>query len=1099
MVTLLAPPPVLAFNSHLNKPVVIDARLGGYYTLMAVRTALDLGLNLIDPLTGLPVMTTVYAYELVDSPNNVLMTNHVHGTGTEVYNPTFLTSNGVPIQVSWMNMLPTTGGHILPVDTSLMMNMGGGTMLTDPNMIPIVTHLHGAHVASIYDGYPTNTLTQMGMDPNMPMPPGMVMTSVSNYTYDNSQEAAMLWYHDHSLGYTRLNVFAGLAGQYMVEDQNRKSLIAAGVLPDTLGTHETTLTIADRSFTSDGQLYFPGASPDDPLPGNAGIVADVLPANYVDLGGTFPTAVPEYYGDFIMVNGTAWPHAHVAQGNEMFDLLNGSDSRFFTLKIDNPWVKVMIVGTDGGLLPKPITVMNGDGVDDPGEQIVLAPGDRLQLMFDFSNVPVGDKVHLLNVGAAYEPFKGMLSDGSLSPGFDDFGNLAPVIAATIADPVGQIMEFRVNAATPWHSTITADTVLNPSYVTIDPASAILTRKLGVFETTDQFGRIMPVIGTAESREDYTGTAHLGALGFDAPVTELVQLGATEVWEFYNTTADAHPMHVHLGQYQVLGRYMISDTDTNGDGVLIDGYNNDLGELIDTRADLPGIQNLYAEDNGSQDTVWIGPGEVLRVVMKFDRPGDYIWHCHILSHEDHDMMRPFKVLGIAGDFAGAISEDSTAAALGLIELGKADPAMQGFVSGDITGSAGLGTLHLVNNLVLANGTKVDGNNGEWSYTVNAAAQALAAGETATDDVTTSELDGTTHTISVVVTGVNDAPVMSGPVALAGTQNVSRLITSAQLLALASDVDHGARLSVVGLAASSGLLQDNGDDTWTYTSDVNSLAPVNFTYQVSDGMAQTAGTAALTLAAGTAYAVFNGSAAVDRIVGTLGNDYVNGLAGNDEIKGGAGNDVLIGGLGNDQLQGGAGNDTIIASIGDGNDDMLGGVGIDTYDLSRTNAGATVNLATQRASSLETGTDRINEIENLIGSTGNDIFTGNDLANLLSGGRGNDILAGGAGNDTLIGGAGDDRLTGGAGNDIFSYAADSPSYAYNFGHDTVTDFQVGTTAGGTHDTIDLRGLGFTSYADVLAHIDAGPNAVLHVGSYDITLMGVMATQFHSWDFLI
>jgi len=472
----------------------------------------------------------------------------------------------------------------------------------------------------------------------------------------------------------RLNVYAGLAGEYFIEDQNRRDLVTAGVLPETLGAHETSLMITDRSFTSDGQLYYPGASASDPLPGTAAVVGDILPPDYEALGGTFPTAVPEYYGDFIMVNGTAWPHAHVAQGQEMFDLLNGSDSRFYTFRLDNPWVKVTIVGTDGGLLPKPITVIDGDGTDGPGEQITMAPGDRLQLMFDFSNVPVGGKVHLLNVGAAFEPFKGFTPDGTLSPGYDDLGNPVPVVAATTADSVGQIMEFKVAAATPWHSTMTDDTVLNPGYVTMSPADASVTRKLGVFETTDQFGRIMPMIGTAEERPDFTGTMHLGGLGWDAPVTEFVQLGATEIWEFYNTTADAHPMHIHLGEYQVLARYQISATDTNGDGVVIDGYNNDLGDLIDTRADLPGIQNLYPEDTGNQDTVWVGPGEVLQVIAKFDRPGSYVWHCHILSHEDHDMMRPLTVLGIAGDFAGMITEDATTAAAGLTgRIGLADLA------------------------------------------------------------------------------------------------------------------------------------------------------------------------------------------------------------------------------------------------------------------------------------------------------------------------------------------------------------------------------------------------------------------------------------------
>jgi spore coat protein A, manganese oxidase len=1107
MTTLLAPPGTIAFNNHLDKPTVIDARFGGKFMMHAVQVQMDLGLGLfqtdihglpiLDPLTStpMPVLTTVWAYEMIDFSGAVVASGHTHGTVTEVYNPTFLTSSGVPIQVTWMNMLPLTG-HILPVDPTLMMGMGGmgggtGNMMMDPNMIPIVVHLHGAHVASIYDGFPTATITPM--NPNMPMEPGMMRQSSVTYTYDNSQQSAMLWYHDHSLGFTRVNVFAGLEGTYYIEDQNRRDLIAAGVLPDTLGFNDTSLIIADRSFTADGQLYFPGAASTDPLPGNAGTVADVLPPNYTDLGGTFPTAVPEYYGDFIMVNGQAWPHTHVSQGQMEFDLVNGSDSRFYTLRVDNPWVKVAIIGTDGGLLQHAITVMDGDGVDETYEQIVFAPGDRLQLMFDFSDphIAAGDKIHITNVGAAYEPFKGVTADGTLRAGYDDFGNPVPVTAATTADSVGQILEFRVSGTLPvWHSTMTDTTVLNPSIVAIDPASIDVTRKLGVFETTDQFGRIMPVIGTAEEKLDAQGNTHLGALGWDQPVTELVTLGTTEIWEFYNTTADAHPMHVHLGQYQVLGRYHISDTDTNGDGVLIDGYNNDAGDLIDTRPDLDGIQNLYAEDTGLQDTVWVAPGDMLKIAMKFDRPGDYVWHCHILSHEDHDMMRPFKVLGIAGDFTGAMTEDSTAAALGLIEIGRAESMKQGFQAGTFTGTRGLGTLTLANNLLMPGVAAAIGNNGEWSYRVTGAAQALAAGETLVDAVTITELDGvTTHVINVAVQGINDAPVLSSPVSLSGTQNVTRTITSAELLANATDVDHGAHLSVAGLTTSGGLLLDNGDGTWDLTSPVNSLTPIALSYSITDGMASVAASASVAFSAGTALNVITGTASVNNLRGGITNDYIDALGGADELKGGAGNDTLIGGAGNDQAQGGAGNDWFFASVGDGNDDYLGGAGVDTYDLSRTNAAATVNLATSKATSLDTGTDKINEIENVIGGSGNDILTGDVLSNVLSGRNGNDTLIGGAGNDKLIGGAGNDSLTGGTGNDTFVFAN-------GFGNDRITDFTTGTAL--AHDTIDLRGLGFASFTEVQLHItnDALGYAVIHTGIDDITLSGVAKAQLQVWD---
>jgi spore coat protein A, manganese oxidase len=1084
MTTLLSAPTAIAFSSHLSTPYIIDARVGGSYMLQAVQTSVDLGLvelGIFDPAIT-DVLTTVYAYQLVDvATGAVITTTHVHGTTstiTDVLNPTFLTSSNMPINVTWMNMLPI-GPHLLPYDASIMMSMGMGGM-ADPGMTPMVVHLHGAHAASIYDGYPTSTL--MPMDPNMTgMTPAMMALSMDTYTYDNSQQATMMWYHDHSLGLTRLNVYAGLEGSYIIEDANRLALNATGVLPTTLGANDISLIIADRSFTADGQLYFPGAAPTDPLPGtNGGTVADVLPPNYTDLGGQFPTAVPEYYGDFIMVNNTAWPHAHVALGDMMFDLVNGSDSRFYTLKLDNANVKVTLVGVDGGLLNKPIVVMDGDGVDEQGEQIIFAPGDRLQLMFDFSKLASGDKVHLLNTGAAFEPFKGIDGNGQLRPGDD-----GAVIGATLADSVGQIMEFKVNPTlAAWHSTMTENTVLNNQIPAVDFTQVSVTRKLGIYELADNFGRIMPIIGTAEHKLDAFSVDQFGPLGWDKPVTELVQLGATEVWEFYNTTADAHPIHMHLGQYQVLGRYAISDSDLNNDGII----GNDFGDLLDMRLDVDGTQNLLPEDTGLQDTVWVGPGEAMKVIMTFDRPGDYVWHCHILSHEDHDMMRPIKVLGIAGDFIGAIAEDATAAALGLLELGKAVDALQGFVAGGFTGSANLGTLTMDGNLVNA---AIGGNNGEWSYRVNANAQALAAGEVVQDIVTIHELDGTAHDIKVAVTGANDAPVVAGIVAAATQQNVKLTITTQQLLANSSDVDHGARLSLSGLTASGGALHDNKDGTWDVSATVNNLANITLNYQVGDGTVAVDGSALVSTTAGVAMNVMTGTAAVNKLIGLAGNDYQDGLAGNDEIKGNSGDDTMIGGAGLDQVQGGAGNDLFLASILDGNDDYLGGTGIDTYSLVATTAAATVNLATGSSTSLQTGTDKLNEIENVIGSDGDDFVTGDGLANILSGGVGNDKLVGGAGADRLIGGAGSDTLTGSVGNDTFVFA-------YNFGKDVIADFAVGTVL--AHDTLDLRGLGFATFVAVLqATSDVGGAAVIDLGANSISLTGVSKSMLNAWDVVV
>lgn len=817
------------FINTLPTPFIVDARMGGSFGLKAIQINVDLGL-------GLGAVTPMWVYEVVDPTSGTPIDPNTGAVeSSPIINPTILTTSGVPISVTWLNDLPMGPGisHLLPYDPTLIMHMGGNAMPGHSNhfMAPIVTHLHGAHAAAIYDGYPTHTVFP---------------SESTTYIYDNSQEGSFIWYHDHSMGLTRLNVYAGLAGTYIIEDANRQRLASEGVLPPTLSSDDRLLVIQDKSFNADGSLYYP-AYANDPLPGTTGIVSDVLPLDYAALGGSFPTAVPEYYGDTVLVNGKAWPHVDVAQGNSEFQLLNGSDSRFYVLQLDNPNVKVTLLGVDGGLLKNPIVIMDGDGTQEIGEQIVLAPADRVQLLFDFTNSAItnGTAVHLLNVGPAYEPFKGLNPDGTL----------AVAVAATVADPVGQIMEFRVDTSiSPFISTISTSpadqagavlsTVLNDNFSTIQLTGSELTRKLGVFEYADQFGRIMPVVGVAEAVTDQFGaTVAPGGLGFSAPTTEIVHLKddkgpTTEVWELYNVSADAHPIHLHQIEYQVLGRYQltlvpavgVNTGDTNGDGVVLTGvadFNNDFGNP------LP----LYPEDQGNQDTVWLASGEGLKIAMTFDRPGDYLWHCHIVSHEDWDMMRPLKVVGLTGDFSGAISEDAKNSSEGLLEIGRADPMMQGFVSGSFIGSADLGTLQMDENLISADGMAIkEGNDGQWSYTVNnSAAQYLAQGQSVDDVIAIHELDGTPHDITMHVVGVNDAPVVSGIATINGQEAFTVLITADELLSRTSDVDQGAQLSIQNLQTDSGLLTDNGNGTWTYAPDYTNRSPVTFSYSVTDGIA------------------------------------------------------------------------------------------------------------------------------------------------------------------------------------------------------------------------------------------------------------------------
>ncbi len=626
-----------AFQNALPVPDVIDATRRKTVTLQVQEFNQFLGLY---DESGQPLSTTVWGYGTGAS-----------GQKASYPGPTIIASKDQPVTVNWQNKLPVEG-HLLPVDTSLHMAEPVRRPLSE-GFIPIVTHLHGGHNRSAYDGLPDQWFTQSGggSGGTGPREVGPKFVS-SSMTYDNDQQSATLWYHDHTLGMTRLNVYTGLAGFYLLQDQNRTNLVKQGVLPDA--AHDFGMAIQDRAFTSDGQLYYP-AYRNDPLPGTDDTVRDIVPQAFYDAKGEVaPSAVPEFFGDTILVNGMAWPKMDVAKGDYEFRLLNGSDSRFYVLKIDNPNVAVHLVGTDGGLLPKAKILIDGDGVQESNEYLVLAPGDRAELVFDFSKVAAGQTVHLQNVGPKFEPFKGLTDDGLLMGGAE---------AATANDPVGNIMQFNVNGALkPYDATVKDGTVLVRSFENLakdgnndgvaDAASHV--RKVGLFEGEDQYGRVTPTLGKAEAGSlitDKMSTGDFGPLMWDAPTTEKPLLGSTEDWQVFNFTADSHPIHLHLTQYQVVEKRHIDFQDTDENGVP-DDTNHDgkvtygTGSAPDyTQADIwiGEKVNLRPEETGWQDTVHVDPGTMMSIVATFDKPGEYVWHCHILSHEDNEMMRPFTVV------------------------------------------------------------------------------------------------------------------------------------------------------------------------------------------------------------------------------------------------------------------------------------------------------------------------------------------------------------------------------------------------------------------------------------------------------------------------
>ncbi len=534
----------------------------------------------------------VGAYQISQQLHSQLPPTTVWGYGTSQATAsypgaTFQVTRGVPIQVRWTNNLVDGAGnpltHPLSVDQTLHWADPLGTGHTPARYtgpVPIAVHVHGGEQEPQSDGHPEAWFT-----------PGFGIKGPAwkkeTYAYANGQPAATLWYHDHALGITRLNVHMGLAGFYLIRDPGNEP---AG-LPT--GQYEIPLVIQDRTFNADGSLAYPAV----------GINPTV-----------HPFWMPEFFGNTILVNGKVWPYLEVEPRKYRFRLLNGSDARFYTLSFNSkqPFIQI---GTDGGYLPAPVTV----------NSLTLAPGERADVIVDFTGLAVGTRILLTNSAKA------------------PFPNGAP------ADPqtVGQIMQFRVVALTaPDSSTIPAN--LNPSFFRLTPGAGTPTRSLTLNEVMGPAGPV---------------ALFLDGKMWDAPVTETPALGSTEVWEIINLTADTHPIHLHLVQFQLLNRqrlqvnkYLKAYTAANP---VIPVPAGGIYQPVAVGPFLQdGIVPPDPNEAGWKDTFRMNPGEVTRVIVRFAplntaavnpypfdataEPG-YVWHCHILEHEDNEMMRPYKVV------------------------------------------------------------------------------------------------------------------------------------------------------------------------------------------------------------------------------------------------------------------------------------------------------------------------------------------------------------------------------------------------------------------------------------------------------------------------
>jgi FtsP/CotA-like multicopper oxidase with cupredoxin domain len=590
--------------------------------------------------------TTVWGYGAVKSASK---------RGLLVHNAPSLTIEAhwnTPVRVKWINELVDENGkylpHLLAVDPTLhWANPPGGeagrdtrpTFTSTPGPytgpVPIVTHVHGsagvgdesdgyaeawylpaannipagyATEGTWYDFFAGKAATKFGVDWD---PLNNNNSGFAIFQYPNSQRAGTIWYHDHTLGMTRLNVYAGPAGFYLIrggpggdgsviDTRFGTPAVLPGpapkendMFPPNKTYYEIPIAIQDRSFNTDGSLFYP-----ESRDFFDGITGPFIPDSDIS-----PIWNPEFFGNFIMVNGNTWPFQTVEKRRYRFRFLNGCQSRFLILDFSNiPGVEVWQIGNEGGFLAAPVNLTATNG-----NRLLMGLAERADMIVDFTNVPV-DNYILGNVGPD-EPFGG----GDFDP----------------ADPgsTGQIMQFRVVPA------VAPDPTTPPQFMQL-PAitplpNATVTRPLALLEEISQFFADAPaeaLLGTVAGNPNVEAGVWTKRLWMD-PVTENPAVGATEIWEMYNGTADAHPMHIHELLFQIVNRQ----------DILVDEGNQTFQVVAGSVPQLP-----HPWENGWKDTVIAYPGQVTRLKVRFSQAGQFVWHCHIVEHEDNEMMRPYRI-------------------------------------------------------------------------------------------------------------------------------------------------------------------------------------------------------------------------------------------------------------------------------------------------------------------------------------------------------------------------------------------------------------------------------------------------------------------------
>lgn len=605
--------------------------------------------------------TALWGYTLLNQPKR-----HLGGV--------IVANRSVPVQITFKNALP--GNHILPVDVSIP-----GANLAQNRT---ATHLHGGLVPWTSDGGPFAWWNAQGQTGPSFLNPGPT-SDTATYYYPNQQSARLVWYHDHAVGITRLNAYAGIASAYVITDTAEEALTGVPGNSKAIPYRQLPIIVQDKVFipsgfndptwtgsvSSQGSLWYAHTYDPKLYALRAGRSRGNKSPNNPPLPD--PSVVPEFFGDTMLANGTVYPTTVVQPARYRLRILNACNARFLNLQL---YVKnnttdgittvagvptnaegpsFVQIGSEGGFLPSPATIPSNvpfNPVTLSGS-LIMGNAERADVIVDFSAF-AGQKLILYSDAPAPFPVGDPINDYF-------FGNLAtPTAVAGAGTDTRQILQFEVG------STITdggdadsfSGTISLPVPPAVDPPLVNQTtgvptgpvariRSLTLNEQTDLYGRLIQFLGTA------VPPVNVG-LGFgrayEDPATEVTNAGDTEIWEIYNLTGDTHPIHFHLVNVQIVNRQAFRASSFSG-----------LPAQLIGPARPPD-----ANEFGWKETVRMNPGEVTRVIMKFTLPSvpftvpssprasalgitgsgtvnEYVWHCHILEHEEHDMMRPMVVL------------------------------------------------------------------------------------------------------------------------------------------------------------------------------------------------------------------------------------------------------------------------------------------------------------------------------------------------------------------------------------------------------------------------------------------------------------------------